>query len=176
MRLSKVGFDAVASRNDGRTLIAVRDLSAASGSKYPNVAGTADLYFTGTKLVNARANVNLKRVPLLIQGVSQANLTGSAGLELFPERDPVLVAIQLHDLTAALPRSSGRAVLSVEDNPDITVAQPLREPLRGSKGTGPAWQLAFDSRSEGARHACGHGNPPARQARHRARRQDRRAR
>jgi autotransporter translocation and assembly factor TamB len=88
--------------------------------------------------------VNLKRVPLMIQGVSQANLSGSAGLELFPDRDPVLVAIQLHDLTAALPRSSGRAVLSVDDNPDIDVQQPLREPLRTSKSAGPAWQLAFD--------------------------------
>jgi translocation and assembly module TamB len=144
MRLSKLGFNAAASRSGGRTVVAVRGLSAASGSKYPNVAGAADLYFTGTKLVDARANVNLKRVPLMIQGVSQANLSGSAGLELFPDRDPILVAIQLHDLTAALPRSSGRAVLSVEDNPDITVAQPLREPLRTSKGTGPSWQLAFD--------------------------------
>jgi hypothetical protein len=144
MRLSKLGFAASASRVGNRTVVAVRDLSAASGSKYANVAGSADLYFSGIKLVDVRANVNLRRVPLMIQGVAQANLTGSAGVEVFPERDPILVAIQLHDLTAALPRTSGRAVLSVDDNPDITVAQPLREPLRGVKGNGPSFQLAFD--------------------------------
>jgi hypothetical protein len=144
MRLSKIGFNASARRSGSRTIVAVRDLSAASGSKYPNVAGSLDLYFTGTKLTDARANVNLKRVPLTVQGVSQANLTGSAGLELFPDRDPILVAIDLHDLTAALPRTSGHAVLSVDDNPDITVAQPLREPLRTSKGTGPSFELAFN--------------------------------
>jgi len=144
MRLSKVGFSASASRNGSRTVVAVRNLTAASGSKYANVAGAADLYFTGVKLVDVRANANLRRVPLMVQGVSQANLTGGAAVEVFPESDPILVAIQLHDLTAALPRSSGRAVLSVDDNPDITVAQPLREPLRTAKAGGPSYELAFD--------------------------------
>jgi hypothetical protein len=144
MRLSKVGLSASASQSGDRTVVAVRDLSAASGSKTANVAGTADLYFSGMKLVDARANVNLSRVPLMIQGVAQANLSGSAAIELFPERAPILVAIQLSDLTAALPRTSGHAVMSVDDNPDISVAQPLREPLRTTKDGGPGFQLAFD--------------------------------
>jgi len=144
MRLSKVGFDAVASRSGGRTVIAVRNLSAASGTKYANVSAAADLYLTGLRLEDARATANLKNVPLMIQGVSQATLTGGASLELFPGRDPMLVAISLQDLTAALPRTSGRAVLAVDDNPDISVKQPLREPLRAARGEALRWQLAFD--------------------------------
>jgi translocation and assembly module TamB len=144
MRLSKVRFDAVAKRTGTRTVIAVRGLSAASGTKYANVSGAVDLYLTGLRLDDARANVNLKKVPLLIQGVSEATLTGSAALELFPDRDPMLVAIQVHDLTAALPLTSGRAVLAVDDNPDISVKQPLREPLRAARGETLKWQLAFD--------------------------------
>ncbi len=144
MRLSKVGFDAVASRSGDRTVIAVRNLSAASGTKYANVSAAADLYLTGLRLDDARATANLKNVPLMIQGVSQATLTGGATLELFPRRDPMLVAISLHDLTAALPRTSGRAVLGVDDNPDIAVKQPLREPLRAARGEALRWQLAFD--------------------------------
>lgn len=144
MRLSNVGFDAVASRSGDRTVIAVRNLSAASGTRYANVSAAADLYLRGLRLEDARATANLKNVPLMIQGVSQATLTGGASLELFPERDPLLLAISLHDLTAALPRSSGRAVLALDDNPDISVKQPLREPLRTARGEAQKWQLAFD--------------------------------
>lgn len=144
MRLSKVGFDAVASKSGDRTLIAVRNLSAASGTKYANVSAAVDLYLTGLRLDDARATANLKNVPLMIQGVSQATLTGGATLELFPQRDPMLVAISLQDLTAALPRTSGRAVLGIDDNPDISVKQPLREPVRAARGEALKWQLAFD--------------------------------
>ena len=144
MRLSQVAFVAEARRVDSRTVISVRDISAASGAKYRNVSGSADLYLNGLSLTDARANVNLREVPLLIEGVSQATLTGSAALELFPDKRPILVAIQLHDLTAALPHTSGRAVLSVDENPDITVKQPLREPVRATKGGALAWELAFD--------------------------------
>ena len=144
MRLSNVKFAATAERRGDRTVIAVRGLSAASGAKYDNVAGSADVYLEGMRLVDARANVNLRKVPLLIEGVSQATLTGSAALELFPAQDPILVAIQLHELTAELPRSTGRSVLAVDDNPDIVVKQPLREPTRAERVGSLRWQLAFD--------------------------------
>jgi translocation and assembly module TamB len=144
MRLSNVKFAATAQKRGARTVIAVRELSAASGAKYDNVAASADVYLEGLRLVDARANVNLNKVPLLIEGVSQATLTGGAALELFPDRNPMLVAIRLHDLTAALPRSSGRTVLAIDDNPDVVVKQPLREPARGARGGALGWQLAFD--------------------------------
>jgi translocation and assembly module TamB len=144
MRLSKVRFDALTRRTGERTVISVRGLSAASGAEYANVSATADLYLNGLALYDARANVNLRQVPLMIEGVSQANLTGGATLELFAKRDPMLVAISLHDMTASLPRSSGRAVLDVDDNPDISVKQPLREPTREARGGAVRWQLAFD--------------------------------
>src|SRR5262249_40092981 len=114
------------------------------GAKFDNVAATADIYLEGLKLVDARGNVNLRKVPLLIEGVSQATLTGAAAFELFPDREPMLVAIQLHDLNAELPRSSGRSVLSVDENPDIVVKQPLDEPVRGARSGALSWQLAFD--------------------------------
>jgi len=144
MRLSNVKFAATADKRGARTVIAVRGLSAASGAKYDNVAASADIYLEGLKLVDARANVNLRQVPLLIEGVSQATLSGGAALELFPDRNPILVAIQLHDLTAVLPRSSGRTVLAIDDNPDVVVKQPLREPARGARAGALGWQLAFD--------------------------------
>jgi translocation and assembly module TamB len=144
MRLSKVRFDALTRRTGDRTVISVRGLSAASGADYANVSATADLYLNGLKLHDGRANVNLRQVPLMIEGVSQATLTGSASLALFADRDPMLVAISLHDMTGSLPRSSGRAVLDVDENPDISVKQPLREPAREARGGAVRWQLAFD--------------------------------
>jgi translocation and assembly module TamB len=144
MRLSKVRFDALTRRTGNRTVISVRGLSAASGAEYANVSATADLYLNGLTLYDGRANVNLREVPLMIEGVSQAKLTGGASLALFADRDPMLVAISLHDMTASLPRSSGRAVLDVDDNPDITVKQLLREPLREARGGAVRWRLAFD--------------------------------
>jgi hypothetical protein len=143
MRLSALRFDAEAKKVGNRTIISVRKLSAASRSRNPNVSASADLYLEGLDFESGRANVNLRDVPLMIQGTPQATLTGSATVELERRPKEVHVVVNLPKLLAELPRSSGGSVLSLENNPDIEILQPIAEPTLRSSGDGLPWVLEF---------------------------------
>jgi autotransporter translocation and assembly factor TamB len=144
MRLTAVKFDAEATRKGARTTIAIRGLSGASRSRYPNVAATADLYLDGLTLEGGRANANLRQVPLLIGGVSQANLSGSASLELRRSGDVMRALVRLPELTAELPPSAGGDVISVDEHPDLAILQPIGEPRVIRSGDTLRWELLFD--------------------------------
>ncbi len=152
MRLSDVRFSAKTSQRAGRTVIDVESFSAASRAKKPNVFASAQVYFEKLDLVRARANVKLRDVPILIQGVAQANAnTGEsyAFVDLVPEEERMAVTITIPSLTAELPPSSGRDVLSLDANRSITVIQPLTEPRKKkSGGAGKPWQLVFVLRND----------------------------
>lgn len=144
MRLNQVKFDAEAKKSGKRTIVQIRNLSAASRSRYPNVAASGDLYLDGVVLNDGRANVNLRQVPLMIEGVSQATLTGSANLTLERKDERMLVTIRLPELSAELPRSAGHNVISVDENPDIEILQPIAEPTLGGDGNPLEWELVFE--------------------------------
>ncbi|HEX6275021.1 MAG TPA: translocation/assembly module TamB domain-containing protein, partial [Polyangiaceae bacterium] len=143
MRLSALRLDAEAKKTGNRTIISVRKLSAASRSKNPNVSASADLYLEGLDFERGRANVNLREVPLMIQGTPQATLTGTAAVELERRAKEVHVLVSLPKLLAQLPRSSGGSVLSIENNPDIQILQPIAEPTLRPSGDGLPWVLEF---------------------------------
>jgi hypothetical protein len=144
MRLNQVKFDAEAKKIGKRTVVAIRNLSAASRSRHPNVAASGDLYLDGIVLSDGRANVNLRQVPLMIEGISQATLTGSAKLALERKDQRMLVTIQLPQLNAELPRSAGHNAISVDENPDIVILQPIAEPTLGGDGNPLEWVLTFE--------------------------------
>ncbi|HEY3494533.1 MAG TPA: translocation/assembly module TamB domain-containing protein [Polyangiaceae bacterium] len=144
MRLTDVKFEAETQRLGKQTVVSLRNLSAASRSKYPNVAASADLYLDGVELVGGRGNANLRKVPLMIGGVSQASLTGSASFELKRHADLMRVVIRLPELTADVPRSSGGDVLAVDDHPDIEILQPIAEQRVARGGESLRWELLFD--------------------------------
>jgi autotransporter translocation and assembly factor TamB len=125
-------------------VISLREVSAASGSKNANISAAADLYVSGLRLEGGRANVNLKQVPFLLAGVSQAKLSGSASLTLEREGERMKVLVSLPELEADLPRSSGHSVLPVSAHPDIEIIQPLAEPSEASSGESFVWELVFD--------------------------------
>jgi len=144
MRLSRVEATAEAKRVGGRTVIFLRRVSAASRAERPNIAAAADLYLEGLTLAGGRANVNLRKVPLMLAGVSQANLTGTASLSLDRDGERMRVLVEVPVLTADLPRSAGRNVLSVDPHPDIEIVQPLSRPRARSTGETVVWELRFD--------------------------------
>src|SRR5688500_5332842 len=121
MRLSDVQFSARTVQRAGRTVIEVRDFQAASRSRSRNVRARGDVYFEKLELIRANASVTMKDVPILIQGVAQANAEGLAAVEIEPKEDRMEVTIRLPSLTAELPPSSGRDVISVDPNRSISV-------------------------------------------------------
>ncbi|HVJ18791.1 MAG TPA: translocation/assembly module TamB domain-containing protein, partial [Polyangiaceae bacterium] len=152
MRLSDVRFGAKTKQVGGQTVIEVQNFSATSRARKPNVFAQGWVSFEKLNLVHARANVRLDDVPILIQGVSQANAnTGNrwAVVDLVPEEDRMLVTIDVPKLTAELPPSSGRDVISIDPNRSISVLQPLSEP-RKKKSDEPAkpWELVFVLRDD----------------------------
>jgi autotransporter translocation and assembly factor TamB len=144
MRLSALRFEAEAKKVGGRTVVSVRRLSAASRSKNPNVSASADLYLDGLAFESGRANVNLRDVPLMIQGSPQATLTGTASVELERRPDRVYALVKLPKMVAQLPHSSGSGVLSVDANPDIEILQPIAEPTLRSSSGGLPWELELE--------------------------------
>ncbi len=143
MRFTDISLDAEAKRMNGRNVIALRNVSAASRSRKPNVSAAADLYLDGLTLTGGRANVNLKSVPFLLEGVSQATLTGSASVALEQRPDMMLVNVSVPELTAELPSSTGRNVIALDDHPAIEIVQPLAEPMESSDAEAQRWQLVF---------------------------------
>ena len=143
MRLSALRFEAEAKKTGRRTIVSVRNLSAASRSKNPNVSASADLYLDGLDFEGGRANVNLREVPLLIQGSPQATLTGTSSVTLEREPDHVHVIVALPKMVAELPRSSAGSVLPLENNPDIEILQPIAEPTLRTNSDGLPWVLEF---------------------------------
>ncbi len=144
MRLNDVTFSAKTRTQGGRTVIEIRDFSAASRARSTNVTATADVYLEGLKLTRARANVNTTDVPILIEGVSQANATGSAFLDLLPSEDRMTVMITVPKATAELPPSSGRNVISIDPNRSIAILQPISEPRRKKREEAKPWELVFE--------------------------------
>jgi hypothetical protein len=143
MRLEQVSFSAETKTVGKRTTVAVRGLSAASRAKFLNVAASADLYLRGLELEGARANVNLREVPFLLAGVSQATLTGSSSVRLERKPDRVVAIIDLPRLIVDLPRSTARNVISTEANQNVEILQPIAEPRRRSDDDPTLWELRF---------------------------------
>jgi len=144
MRLSRVEAAAEAKKVGGRTVISLRRVSAASRSDRQNIAAAADLYLEGLTLEGGRANVNLRAVPLMLAGVSQATLTGTATLSLDRDGERMRVQVVLPELTADLPRTAGHNVLAIDAHPDIEVLQPLYEPRERRTGESMVWELRFE--------------------------------
>jgi autotransporter translocation and assembly factor TamB len=138
-----VSFRAVA-RNSGRgTAIQVLDLTAKARSDEPNLTARGTIYVEGVRVERADASFNAKEVPLLIQGVSQATATGNAFAYLRRRENEMEVTVRIPNLTAKLPRSSSRDVVSLDANKAIVVAQPLGEP-REAGGTALPWRFVIE--------------------------------
>ncbi len=147
MRLDDVAFTAKTRTQGPRTVIEVRGLTATSRARSKNISASGDVYLEHLELVRAHVNVNMNDVPIQIQGVTQANATGLAFFEIVPTEDEMRVDVRLPNLKAELPPSSGRNVLSLDNNRAIDVVQPLSEPRKRKQQQGDAkpkvWRLRF---------------------------------
>lgn len=129
LELNDVTLQASASGSADQTRIVVTQMDAKARSADVNLRARAELSLVGFQLASASATANLRDVPLLLQGVPQANATGRAQVWLRREPDRIAVRIDLRDMVARLPKSTGRALIELADNTDIKVLQPLAEPV-----------------------------------------------
>jgi hypothetical protein len=145
LELRDVDFSA-SSRNTGRfTTIRIPKLTAKARSEQQNLEGNVLLVLEGLRLHSGSSNLAIRRpMPVLVQGVTQAYVTGSASMKLAHEPDRMLMTVSLSNLRASLPRASGRALLPIDENKQIEVEQPLREPLIDPDSEALPWIVTFD--------------------------------
>jgi TamB, inner membrane protein subunit of TAM complex len=151
MRMKNVRFSAHANANANSTNIGVDSLSAAAEAEKDNVWASGNLQLQGFRLAKANAHVKLNGVPLLIEGVTVATLTGGMNdtkqlISIDLERKPseIFVALNVPQLNAELPKSGSRTLIALGDNGDIQVAQPLTEPRKAADGASLPWRMKFD--------------------------------
>jgi hypothetical protein len=147
MRLSDVAFTATATGRGRRTVIVVPRATAKSRSDQRNIAASARLYMDGLRLDRGAAAVNLgagqNGVPLMTEGVQLASVTSKVPVTVTLHRLPqrMIVDVEVPDAVAKLPRATSQNVISLDDNPDIQVLQPLGEPVEHRSEQALPWHI-----------------------------------
>src|SRR5690606_16733525 len=67
-------------------------------------------------------------VPFVVGGVRLADLTGQVSASFRRDPDRMSSVVDIPNLRASLPRSTGRSLIDLAPNPDINVQQPLGKP------------------------------------------------
>lgn len=146
LRLSDVNLKARAEALGPETRIAVEELSGRGGRTGQRIqVREGRLELDGFRLARAEGTIDTVELPLMLEGVSQATATTRQGVSFKLRREPerMRVDFRVPYLLIALPQSSGRDLISLDENASIEVLQPLGEPTRRS-GEGLPWLLAFD--------------------------------
>ncbi|MGC4063386.1 MAG: translocation/assembly module TamB domain-containing protein [Polyangiaceae bacterium] len=132
VNVTDVELEAQASSTGSRTEIQIPSATAALGAAAPNLAFSAAIELEELDLKRIGARIErATQVPLIIDGVKQADLTGTGSIELTPKKDKsgqireyyLEAAVQSLDLE--LPRAKAREVVALSENPDVEVLQPL---------------------------------------------------
>jgi hypothetical protein len=132
-RLRDVDFTASASRNGKRTLVKIEDLYASASSKEKNLSANIVLELEGLDVVEGRAGLTISELPLVVDGVTRATAkSDKCELRLSRHPEKMFVEVWFGDLTAELPPEAPRALTDLNENPNITLAQPITQP-RGAR-------------------------------------------
>ncbi|MEP7049953.1 MAG: hypothetical protein ABJB12_06350 [Pseudomonadota bacterium] len=145
LRMRNVKLHATAEEHANQTLIKIDSLSAAAEADKPNVAARGNLWLTGFKVAKGNANATLQGVPFLVEGVTLATLDGkNIGVELERRATEMFVGLTIPELNAQVPQAGARALISLSDNGNVQVAQPLAEPESAKDGQALPWRMKFD--------------------------------
>jgi hypothetical protein len=127
-RLRDVSFGAKTSRSGKRTLIEIPKLRASAGTKAQNMEANIKLLLEELKLVGGTASVSINQLPLVVDGVTRANADAVFGMTLSRKPEKMFVDVTFKTLTAKLPDAHPRELIPLNENPNITIAQPITEP------------------------------------------------
>jgi translocation and assembly module TamB len=112
----------IKSQPDGS--IAIRDLRA-RGTKGA-LEGSGSVRLAGVRFVGASAAIGIKpgeALPVMLDGVPYGDLNGTITVEAKRAGSDTTVDVNIPKLHLELPSAVGRGVQSLDDNPDITIAQ-----------------------------------------------------
>ncbi|HKY37788.1 MAG TPA: translocation/assembly module TamB domain-containing protein [Polyangiaceae bacterium] len=131
-RLRDVRFTANARRHGRRTLVEIPKLLASAGTKSQNMEANLWLELEGLDIASGRGSVNIDKLPLVVDGVTRAYADAELSLDVKRQPEWMFVDVRFKDLTAELPQEAPRDLIELNDNPNITVVQPITQP-KGSR-------------------------------------------
>jgi hypothetical protein len=145
LRMRDVKLSATAEEHANQTLIKIDSLTAAAEADKPNVAARGNLWLTGFKVAKGNANATLQGVPLLVEGITLATLDGrNIGIELERRATEMFVGLTIPELNAQVPQAGARSLISLSDNGNVQIAQPIAEPEAAKDGEALPWRMKFD--------------------------------
>jgi len=156
LRLRKVQVSATAVATGKSTLLQISSLSGAAESENPNVFAAGNLMFTGLRVVSGNANAEVHGVPFLVEGVPLATLESGKlvdretkelqriRIDLERRATEMFVTLSIPSLEAKLPQEATRSVIALDENQDILIAQPIREPALGADAASLPWRMRFE--------------------------------
>jgi hypothetical protein len=127
-RLREVGFSASAKRDGKTTVVKVPDFVASAGGRSRNLTANMSFRLLGFGLVSGSARVDVKRLPLVVDGVTRANAEATAELILVRKPEKMLVDVVFSKLDATLPEEDSRQLTALNENRSITIVQPIAQP------------------------------------------------
>jgi hypothetical protein len=143
-RLRDVDFTADAQRDGKTTLVEILDLKASAGAKVQNLSASMRIRLAGFDISSGSVSVNVNGLPLVVDGITRANADVSISkLELKRDADHVLVDVPFQTLTIRLPDESSRELTSLDEDPDVSILQPIVEPKAARNDAGLPWQFAI---------------------------------
>lgn len=129
LRLNGVELDVEAIPEGKYNAIYIKDLRAMARSEAHNLKGNGVLYFEDLDLVRGSLSISQEQVPILSEGIKLLDLSGQATAKFERRADALHVSLNVPELTALLPTTTDRDLITLDENPTISV---LQEPTLSS--------------------------------------------
>jgi hypothetical protein len=127
-RLREVGFNATAKRDGKTTIVTVPNFVASAGGKSRSLQANMSFRLLGFEIVSGTAKLHVAQLPLVVDGVKRADANADADLILVRKPEKMLVEVVFDELIARLPEAESRQLIELNENPSVTILQPIAEP------------------------------------------------
>jgi hypothetical protein len=142
-RLREVAFNATAKRDGKTTVVKVPDLVASAGGTSRNLRADMNFRLLGFDIVSGAASLTVTRLPLVVDGVTRANADAEVALDLVRRPEKMLVTAVFTRLDATLPEEESRELISLKENANVAVLQPIVEPRAARRGDELPWHFVI---------------------------------
>lgn len=143
-RLRDVDFTANAQRDGKTTLVDIPDLAASAGAKVQNLKAALQFRLSGFDIVSGSGRVRVNGLPLVVDGITRAVADAQIDeMTVNRNADRVLVDVKFESLVARLPDQSSRELVSLDENPNVQVLQPVAQPKATRDSAALPWQFAI---------------------------------
>ena len=123
MEFKRVNTNLLFSTESDSNHLVIQDLQASARSDAHNIKAVGTAEFQGLILETARLRANLKKVPLMLSGVSQGDATGKLIASIDPLRPGYRADIRFEGMKIELPKVTHSGVINEEANPDYQIVQ-----------------------------------------------------